>query len=128
MNIRWQDIPDHAVPVFPAEKRRCDTLNLVVEERLQCRPGAKRGELEYRLVGGSVGWFEPKPEVGYPGVPGYLAECWQAGLLASENVYHPEDWRPVRLTRAGEFLWMTWVRDMHRRLAEDDPRDLGDRP
>jgi hypothetical protein len=117
VNVRWQDVPDHAAPVFAAEMRRCDSLNLVVEGRLQWRPGAGPGEREYRLIGGSVGWWSPNPETGYPGVPGYLAEFWNAGLLASDNFHHPDDWRGARLTRAGEFLWMTWVRDSHRRRA-----------
>jgi hypothetical protein len=128
VTILWSQVPEHAAPVFAAEKRRCDSLNLVVGRRLQWRPGATPREREYRLVGGDVGWWEAKPEVGYPGVPGYLAEFFLAGLLSSENDHHPDDWRWVRLTQAGEFLWATWVRDSHRRRAEEDLRDLGDRP
>lgn len=118
MMIRWSEIPDHAVPMFPAEKRRCDSMNLIIELRLQSRPGAKLGTREYRLVGGSTGWFEPKPEVGYPGVPGYVDEFFLAGLVAAPNEYREDDWRTVTLTRAGEFLWMTWVRDSHRRREQ----------
>lgn len=113
------EIPADAVAVLPAEMRRCDTLNLVAEQRLWCRSLDPRQaftdrfiaapEFEYRFVGGSVGWRDV--------VPGYMAEFFVAGLVERTRELRPGDWSKITLTQAGEFLFSVWYRDRDRRRA-----------
>lgn len=126
MRIEDKDIPEAAVAVFAAEMRRCDSLGLVSEERVACRlpfgPStsdrySRAPGFEYRALGGSTGWWEPKPEINYPGVPGYLEEFFVAGLVEHTTVLRSGDWAVIHLTQAGEFLFSVWRRDRDRRNA-----------
>lgn len=134
MRIEDRDIPENAVAVFHPDKRVADSLGLVDEDRVRCRvrPGAKVAdkhrfrrppEFEFMLIGGSVGWFAPQPEIDYPGVPGFLNMFFLAGLIELAPPAGRE-WSALRLTQAGEFLFAVWRRDRTRRqeayYAEQD--------
>lgn len=132
MRIEDRHIPESAVAVFATEKRRCDSLNLVGERRVQCRLpfGASTSTrytrapgFEYRLIGGSTGWWRPNPEIGYIGGSGYIEEFFVAGLVEHTQERRPGDWAQILLTQAGEFLFNVWRRDRDRRRAEDDLRE-----
>jgi len=139
VRIEDRDIPETAVAVFHPDKRVADSFGLVLEDRVRCRPRPgsrppdkhrfrKAPDFEYVLVGGGVGWFAPKPEIGYPGVPGFLGMFFVAGLI---ELTPPADreWWSLRLTQAGEFLFAVWRRDRDRAreayYAEQDRLDAG---
>lgn len=128
MRIEDHDIPENAVATFHPDKRVADSLGLVSEDRVRCRPRPgsppsdkhrfrKAPDFEYILVGGSVGWFAPHPEIGYPGVPGFLGMFFLAGLIELAPPAGRE-WSAIRLTQAGEFLFAVWRRDRWRRQQE----------
>jgi len=127
VRIEDREIPENAVAVFHPDKRVADSLGLVDEDRVRCRPRPgsrppdkqrfrKAPDFEYVLVGGGVGWFAPIPEIDYPGVPGFLGMFFVAGLI---ELTPPADreWWSLRLTQAGEFLFAVWRRDRERARA-----------
>lgn len=138
MRIEDKNIPDGAVATFEPTKRRADSLNLVAEKRVICRPRpgsipprprgfVRAPDFEYAIIGGGVGWWAPNREIGYPGVPGYLGEFFVAGFV--ERGERRGEWSRVRLTQAGEFLFAVWRRDRDRAreayYAEQDQLDAG---
>lgn len=98
---------------YRCEKRTADTLNLIMEGRLQFRlagdgtvaPFARR----WRTVGGGVGWHEALiRNANLLLDAGLIDYSRPAGRAVDEHCPELLGWVDVAVTRAGAFLWQMW--------------------
>jgi hypothetical protein len=106
---------------YQVTKRGADTLNVVMEKRLQFRLRRVFGDnhagftltREWRTVGGSVGsWHSALIEHANrfldAGMIDYLRP---AGISVDQWSPQVNDWSPVQVTEAGLFLFRAWQRE-----------------
>jgi len=90
---------------YQVSKRAADTLNLVMENRLQLR-FAQDGTVtpfdrHWRTVGGHVGWHEALLR---------NANLFLDAGMIDHTVEDPGNWAMVSITKAGRYLLDSWIK------------------
>lgn len=89
---------------YQFSKRAADTMNLIMEKRLQFRRQVDGTvdpfDRRWRTVGGHVGWHEALLR--------HANLFLTAGLIAYTNELSRSDWAQVYVTDAGRYLFESW--------------------